>query len=70
MRKLATTMKKRAAPTAGTPSHDDLYMLQNSRIPGEVKIGRSTAVEQRRAHLQCFHLSTWSRTQCSPGAGI
>ena len=59
MRKLATTMKKRAAPTAGTPSHDDLCMLQNSRIPGEVKIGRSTAVEQRRAHLQCsqnFHM--------------
>ena len=70
VRKLATAMKKRAAPTAGTPSHDDLCMLQNSRIPGEVKIGRSTAVEQRRAHLQCSHISIWSRAQCSPGAGI
>ncbi len=33
-------------------SHGDLYVMQNSRIPGEVKVGRSMDVEARRHSLQ------------------
>ena len=34
------------------PVPGDLYMMQNSRIPGELKIGRSQDVEARRRSLQ------------------
>ena len=40
---------------------DDLYIMQNSRIPGEVKIGRSVDVIQRRNQLQAsgnFYMKT------------
>ena len=31
---------------------DDLYVMENSRIPGEVKIGRSSNPENRKKSLQ------------------
>jgi hypothetical protein len=37
---------------APEPGPGDLYVMQNSRIPGELKIGRSQCVENRRLSLQ------------------
>jgi hypothetical protein len=37
---------------ASEPGPGDLYVMQNSRIPGELKIGRSQDVEARRRSLQ------------------
>ena len=34
------------------PGPDDLYVMQNSRIAGELKVGRSQDVEARRRALQ------------------
>ena len=41
-----------SAPPKLVESHGDLYVMQNSRIPGEVKVGRSMDVEARRRSLQ------------------
>ena len=41
-----------SAPPKLVESHGDLYVMQNSRIPGEVKVGRSMDVEARRHSLQ------------------
>jgi|AACY02.16.fsa_nt_gi hypothetical protein len=42
----------RGAPPKLAESHGDLYVMQNSRTPGELKIGRSQDVEARRCALQ------------------
>ena len=33
-------------------THEDLYIMQNSRIPGEIKIGRSNNVPRRKKDLE------------------
>ena len=48
-RPVAEPAAARAAEPAGP---DDLYIMQNSRIPGEFKIGRSRDVRARQRDLQ------------------
>ena len=59
MRNLVSALKRRSVLTEASAPKDDLYILQNSRIPGEIKIGRSTLVSRRRNQLQAaqnFHM--------------
>ena len=49
----------RARDRAESASPDDLYIMQNSRIPGEFKIGRSKDARARQKDLQAsqhFHM--------------
>ena len=46
---VGASLRAECAPEPG-PGH--LYVMQNSRIPGELKIGRSQDVEARRRSLQ------------------
>jgi len=48
---------------------DDLYMMQNSRIPGEVKIGRSIDPEIRRRSLQASQNYRMNLLAMYPEAG-
>ncbi len=43
--------EERAAPASPAPVGNELYIMRNPRIPGEVKIGRSNNVDLRRAAL-------------------
>ena len=48
---------------------DDLYVMQNSRIPGEVKIGRSIDPETRRRSLQASQIYRMNLLAMYPDAG-
>ena len=50
LHKLARSV--RARPAAEPAGPNDLYIMQNSRIPGEFKIGRSRDVRARQRDLQ------------------
>jgi len=67
LHKLARSV--RARPAAEPTGHDDLYIMQNSRIPGEFKVGRSKDVTARQKDLQGsqnFHMIVHA---VYPGAG-
>ena len=51
------------------PGSGDLYVMQNSRIPGELKVGRSQDVEARRRSLQSSHNFRMLVLAVFPGAG-
>ena len=51
------------------PGSGDLYVMQNSRISGELKIGRSQDVEARRRSLQCSQNFRMLVLAVFPGAG-
>ena len=48
---------------------DDLYVMQNSRILGEVKIGRSSNPENRKRSLQASQNFRMNLLAAFPGAG-
>ena len=48
---------------------DDLYIMQNSRIPGEFKIGRSKDVRARQKDLQASQNSHMIVHAIFPGSG-
>jgi len=57
LHKLARSV--RARPAAEPTGPDDLYIMQNSRHPGEFKVGRSKDVRARQQDLQrsqTFHM--------------
>jgi len=54
---------------APAPGPGDLYVMQNSRIPGELKIGRSQCVEDRRHSLQRSQNFRMLVLAVFPGAG-
>ena len=67
LHKLARSV--RARPAAEPTGPDDLYIMQNSRIPGEFKVGRSKDVTARQKDLQGsqnFHMIVHA---VYPGAG-
>ena len=53
-----------------TPAGHDLYVMTNTRIPGEYKVGRSKTIEQRREVLQTGQNFTMELVATFPGAGI
>ena len=52
-----------------SPGHGDLYVMQNSRIAGELKIGRSQDVEAHRRSLQASQNLKMLVLAVFPGAG-
>ena len=52
-----------------TPAGHDLYVMTNTRIPGEYKVGRSKTIEQRREGLQTGQNFTMELVATFPGAG-
>ncbi len=51
------------------PNGSNLYVMANSRIPGEYKVGRSKSVEQRREDLQNGQNFKMVIVATFPGAG-
>ena len=51
------------------PTGSNLYVMANSRIPGEYKVGRSKGVEQRREDLQNGQNFRMEIVATFPGAG-
>ena len=43
---------RRVLAAAGATSGDDFFVMQNSRIHGDIKLGRSKNVKKRRRGLQ------------------
>ena len=55
--------------TEVVPAGNDLYIMRNTRIPGEHKVGRSKIVEQRREDLQNGQNFKMEIVATFPGAG-
>ena len=55
--------------TEVVPAGNDLYIMRNTRIPGEYKVGRSKTVEQRREDLQNGQNFRMEIVATFPGAG-
>ena len=63
------TLSAAVTPQSPPPARVDLYVMQNSRIAGELKIGRSCDVELRRRSLQASHNFTMVLLAVFPCAG-
>ena len=66
--------RREAGSDHSDPSEDeergDLYILRNSRIPGEYKVGRSKSIQKRRSELQCSQNYEMLVVASFPGAGV